>query len=295
MGLITRRRFLKLALGAAGAALSTGAYAHLVEPRWVDYVPVAMPLPHLPPELAGKTLVQMSDLHIGNRFDWGYIVRALERVRRMQPDFVAYTGDFVTYESAQQLDQLAAVMQHAPPGRLGTVAVLGNHDYGPGWSNSRIAAQVAQRLNEAGVTVLRNQVALCAGLQIGGVDDWWGPNFDLEAVISHLEPALPTIVLSHNPDTADLPDWSDYRGWILSGHTHGGQVRPPFLPPALPVRNKRYSAGLFDLADGRRLYVNRALGNLWPVRFNVRPEVTVFTLRAVGECGSDCILGSGRV
>ena len=71
----------------------------------------------------------------------------------------------------------------------------------------------------------------------------------------------------------------EYQGWILSGHTHGGQCKPPFLPPPmLPVKNKKYSAGKFDLKDGKTLYINRALGHLWQVRFNVRPEITIFEL-----------------
>lgn len=278
--MITRRQFLKLALGVVGVPFTTGVYARFVEPRWVDYVQVAMPLPHLPPELVGATLVQLSDLHIGNRFDWGYIPKVLRRVQRLRPDFVVYTGDFVSYESAEQLDQLGAVIRHTPLGRLGTVAILGNHDYGPGWSYPRIAEEIVQRLTQAGIAVLRNRVALLSGLQIGGVDDWWGTNFDAPAVMSRLEPERPTIILLHNPDTVDLPVWSGYRGWILCGHTHGGQVKPPFLPPPLlPVCNKQYTAGLFELPDGRRMYINRALGHLWPVRFNVRPEVTIFTLQ----------------
>ena len=69
-------------------------------------------------------------------------------------------------------------------------------------------------------------------------------------------------------------------GWVLAGHTHGGQCKPPFLrPPALPVRNKRYSAGAIDAGNGRTLYINRGLGHLIRVRFNVRPEITLFTLR----------------
>jgi predicted MPP superfamily phosphohydrolase len=57
-------------------------------------------------------------------------------------------------------------------------------------------------------------------------------------------------------------------------------VKPPFLPPPLlPVKNKRYSAGLFELEQGRTLYINRALGHLWQVRMNVRPEITVFELQ----------------
>ncbi|MEO1082736.1 MAG: hypothetical protein AAFY88_00695, partial [Acidobacteriota bacterium] len=75
--------------------------------------------------------------------------------------------------------------------------------------------------------------------------------------------------------------WHDFSGWILSGHTHGGQCKPPFLPPPiLPVENRRYTAGAFELEGGRRLYINRGLGYLKRVRFNVRPELTLFTLRA---------------
>lgn len=78
---------------------------------------------------------------------------------------------------------------------------------------------------------------------------------------------------------ADRPAWGDYRGWILAGHTHGGQCKPPFLPPPLlPVKNRRYTAGAFALSRGRRMYINRGVGHLLRVRFNARPEVTVFRL-----------------
>lgn len=87
-------------------------------------------------------------------------------------------------------------------------------------------------------------------------------------------------MLCHNPDTLDVRPWAGYRGWILSGHTHGGQCKPPFLPPPLlPVQNRRYTAGEVLLDDGRRLYINRGLGHLLQVRFNVRPEITSFTLQ----------------
>jgi hypothetical protein len=87
------------------------------------------------------------------------------------------------------------------------------------------------------------------------------------------------LVLSHNPDTADEPVWGSYSGWILAGHTHGGQCKPPFLPPPLlPVRNRRYRCGEYSLEGGRRMYISRGVGHLLQVRFNVRPEVTVFHL-----------------
>ena len=94
-----------------------------------------------------------------------------------------------------------------------------------------------------------------------------------------LDRRLPTVVLCHNPDVSDEPMWSDLEGWILAGHTHGGQCKPPFLPPPiLPVRNKRYTAGTFEVGRRRMLYINRGLGHLTRIRFNVRPEMTLFTL-----------------
>ena len=81
----------------------------------------------------------------------------------------------------------------------------------------------------------------------------------------------------------------DYRGWMLAGHTHGGQCRPPFLPaPILQVQNRRYEAGEVDVDGRRTLYINRGLGHLLQARFNVRPEITLFTLRSANRrVGSD--------
>lgn len=273
------------ACGNASTSTCSGLrlYARYVEPRWVEYVRVPMPLANLPSTLVGATVIQLSDLHIGNRFDWGYVITTLQRVQQLQPDFVVYTGDYVSYESPAQFDQLSTVLAHAPQGRLGTAAVLGNHDYGYGWNQPEVAQEIVQRLTAFGIPVLRNEIGRFSGLQIGGIDDRWGPNFDAERVTSQLQTDAPSLLLCHNPDAMDLPVWSNYRGWVLSGHTHGGQVKPPFLPPpVLPVRNERYTAGIFAMDDGRTLYINRALGCLWPVRFNVRPEVTIFTLETAG-------------
>jgi hypothetical protein len=98
--------------------------------------------------------------------------------------------------------------------------------------------------------------------------------------LAALERQRPALALSHNPDTVDLTGWNRFEGWILAGHTHGGQCKPPFLPPPLlPVVNRRYTAGAFDLPGNRRLYISRGVGHLLQVRFNVRPEVTRFELQ----------------
>lgn len=276
---ITRRRFLQGLLGVAATPVLAGLYTFQLEPYWVEYVQLSMPIPQLPAHLVGTTLVQLSDLHIGNRFDWHYISRTFLNIQQMKPDFVMYTGDFVSYETAEQFDQLSQVMQDAPLGRLGTTAVLGNHDYGHGWGQRRVANEIVRRLADVGILVLRNERHLFDGLQIVGLDDYWGTNYDPDPILSQITPKQATIVLCHNPDVVDEPVWHQYKGWILSGHTHGGQVNPPFLePPLLPVRNRTYVAGQYEVANDRFLYINRALGHTIPVRFNVRPEVTIFTL-----------------
>jgi predicted MPP superfamily phosphohydrolase len=118
-----------------------------------------------------------------------------------------------------------------------------------------------------------------SGLQIVGLDDLWAKRFDLETPMAALDPARAALVLSHNPDTVDLAGWGAYNGWVLAGHTHGGQCRPPFLPPPLlPVKNRRYTAGEFYLSGGRRMYISRGVGHLLQVRFNARPEITLFHL-----------------
>ena len=118
-------------------------------------------------------------------------------------------------------------------------------------------------------------------MHIVGLDDWWAQRFDASTALAGVTPASATLVLSHNPDTADLPVWGGYDGWILAGHTHGGQCKPPFLPPpVLPVRNRRYTSGVFDLPGGRWMYINRGVGHFLKVRFNARPEITLHELQS---------------
>jgi predicted MPP superfamily phosphohydrolase len=265
----------------AAATAVTGLYSWQVEPRWVDFVQRPLPIPHLPPSLSGHTLVQISDMHISRRYDWQYQISALQQVQALSPHFVVYTGDFVTYDTAEQTHQLRSLQPHLPLGTLGTAAILGNHDYGLGWQQTAVADTITDIVTEFGFTVLRNQAHSFAGLNIIGLDDFWSPNYAPETVLAAIEPDQPSLVLCHNPDVLDQPVWSDYVGWILAGHTHGGQVKPPFLPPpVLPVNNELYSSGEVNLGDGRFLYISRGLGNLWQIRFNARPEVTIFTLRA---------------
>ncbi len=277
---MNRRRFLRFSAGvaAAGAAGVLG-YTFGVEPHWVEVVQRPLPVVALPPPLVGRRLIQISDWHVGPRVDDQYLVGCLKMVADLKPDILAITGDLVTYRGPEQLSQLRQILTHVPKPRLASLAVLGNHDYGARWSMPDVAADVAAELTRAGVRVLRNESASVAGLTFVGLDDLWGGAFSPERALGGISASQAAIALCHNPDGADRVGWGTFRGWILAGHTHGGQCKAPFLPPPiLPVRNRRYVSGEVPLADGRRLYINRGLGHLLQVRFNVRPEITVFTL-----------------
>jgi uncharacterized protein len=276
---ITRRRFLRVSLAATSSGLGVGLYAWQVEPHWLEFVSRPLPIRNLPRGLVGRLLAQLSDIHVGPQVADHYVLETFRRVAAVAPDIIAYTGDFTTYHP-NVFAHAERIYEHLPRGRMATVGILGNHDYGLRWSELRIAARLSDQLRALGVLILRNEVTEIAGLQVVGMDDLWARRFDPVAAFARFDPKRPALVLSHNPDTADLAGWENYQGWILSGHTHGGQCKPPFLPPPmLPVKNRRYTAGEFQLNGERRLYINRGIGHLLQVRFNVRPEVTLFELQ----------------
>lgn len=259
--------------------LSTGLYTWQVEPFWLEFVRMKMPVRNLPESLVGKTIMQISDIHAGDRFDYKYIIDSFQKAQLYNPDFVVYTGDYIHYDGTLEFKKLKEVCQHLVKGRSGTIGILGNHDYGDKWQEPHVAEEITRVLSDVGMTILRNEKVDVGGLHITGIDDLWATNFRPQPVMQRINSDEANLVLVHNPDACDEDIWYDYKGWVLSGHTHGGQCKPPFLqPPILPVQNRKYSAGYINLEDGRHLYINRALGHLMQVRFNVRPEITIFEL-----------------
>ncbi len=159
-------------------------------------------------------------------------------------------------------------------GPLGVYACLGNHDY---WTDPDA---IARALGRAGVRVLRNEgVEVAEGLWVAGLDDVWEGQPSLDMALKGMPSDAATVVIVHEPDYADEVTADGRVMLMVSGHTHGGQVRLPLLgPPILPYLGQRYPAGLYTLGD-MTLYVSRGVGLISPpVRFNCRPEVTLLTL-----------------
>ncbi|MFY1046812.1 metallophosphoesterase [Chryseobacterium sp. GP-SGM7] len=276
---MTRKKFLKRLLQLSAIGALPFLYSWQIEPFWVEFVQRKLPIKNLPEHLEGKILMQISDLHVGNRFDWNFLIESFEKAQEFKPDFVVYTGDYVNHGTSEDHKNLEKVIQKGVFGTLGTFGIMGNHDYGKNWKDLGSSEEICRILQNNGVIMLKNKQTESHGLNILGFDDLWSPNFDPMKVMKDYDPEKANLVLCHNPDVCDKDVWNGYQGWILSGHTHGGQCRiPGVITPILPVENKRYISGEIDLQDGRMLYINRALGHSFQVRFMVRPEITVFTL-----------------
>jgi len=276
----TRRKFLRRAVrGCLLGGVGVLGYAYGIEPHWIDVVRLRLPIAHLPDDLVGRRIVQISDIHIGESVADSYMIRALASLAELQPDLIAITGDLMTSRGEEQIEHTLEVLQHLPAAPLGRFAIMGNHDYGYGGGYWKTANRLTTGLTDLDVRVLRNEVADVAGLQLAGLDELLFRRCLIKPTLRQLDPLRPMLALCHNPDAVDQPGWEDFQGWILAGHTHGGQCKfPGFDPPITPVWNKRYTSGTFDLSGNRQLYINRGLGYFHRVRFNCRPEVTLFTL-----------------
>ncbi|MEM1026564.1 MAG: metallophosphoesterase [Planctomycetota bacterium] len=283
---MSRRFFLRSAAGIGLGLSGTAGYAVGIEPTWEGVVKRPLPLRGLPDAWMGKRIAQVSDLHAGPRVSGSFLRRVFSELPELQPDLVVVTGDWVTMHDRlpdQPLaDALTALTAATIDRGVPVLACLGNHDFGSAWTNTRLADQLATHLTDRGIDLLRNHSMTIDGLTFAGVDDLWSPAFVPEEVVDSLPSDRDAIVLCHNPDGMDTQAFVEGRwsGVMLSGHTHGGQCRLPLLGrPLLPIRNARYAAGWVDVSNTRKLYVNVGLGHSHRVRFGVRPEVTVFTLK----------------
>jgi predicted MPP superfamily phosphohydrolase len=273
--LINRRRFLSGVL--AGGSLF--GWATCIEPHWLQIQHAVLPIVDLPSGLDGKMMVQVSDFHIGATAH-SHLLAAIDQINQLNPHLLVMTGDFIDHSFQGATSAIQDVFANLRPAKIATLGCLGNHDYGFRWSETGVAEQVTGVMSELGIQVLRDEHVNVEGLDIFGLDDFWSPRYQYRNVLRKAEASQGSLCLCHNPDVCDKPVWGDFRGVILSGHTHGGQCKPPFLPPpSLPVLNRSYVSGFYELDPNRTLYINRGIGYGLKARFNSRPEITCFELR----------------
>jgi predicted MPP superfamily phosphohydrolase len=272
-----RRRFLSRAVAgsalAASGALSTYGAWHAFE--GMEVTDLALKLRGLPKAMEGFSIVQLTDVHIGNLVSEKFTNEIVGRCNALKPDMVVITGDLVDGDVATLGPVVARLRELSS--KYGTYFVTGNHEYYSG-DEPWCAA-----LPSFGVQVLRNRFVRigdeAASFDLIGVDDWgavsqFGRGYDLDLATVGRDVDRPAVLLAHQP-----------RGWEkasergvglqLSGHTHGGQ----FFPFTAAVRVIwKHPAGLFSQSDSH-LYVSRGTG-FWgpPLRVGSAPEIVRVSL-----------------
>ena len=278
---VTRRNFV---IGSLAAAAGFALYSNEVARHEIDLVQRTFFLPDLPQPFDGYRIVQFSDIHLEDYTEEFFLRQVIARVNALAPDLVLITGDYVSRGPLPVATSLNASARCAEmlssltcPLRYG---VLGNHDVTVG------ARLIRNHLENNGLSVLVNQHVRLerngAHIVLAGTDDFSDGHPDLSLAIPE-EPDSPVILMAHEPDFADLV--ADHpRGklvsLILSGHTHGGQIRiPGFRPLSLPPLGRIYPEGHYQVGNSQ-LYVNRGIGTVGiPFRLNCPPEITLITLK----------------
>jgi uncharacterized protein len=250
-------------------------YVYDLEPNWIEVRTISLSLPHLAPEFTGYRIIQLSDIHADPRMTAQRIQKVVGRVNEMHPDLVVLTGDFVTRNPEKFAPNLSVLKALRPVDKM--VAVLGNHDV---WTNPEL---IQQTLETAGIEVLNNRVVTLARpsaqLHIAGVGDVWAKRDRINEVLAALPITGAAILLAHEPDFADTSAATGRFDLQLSGHSHGGQIHLPFMKRVLPPLAYKYPLGQYQVGSMIQ-YTNRGLGSSGiPIRFNCRPEITIFTLK----------------
>ena len=278
---INRRKFIKRAAAAGIAAIAVDST--LIEPNRPRLIRKEIALRRWPSRLDGFTIALLSDFHYDAHFSVHPIRSAIEVVNGLHPDLIALTGDYVSVpwfgnstKAAADAEPCAQLLQKLQATH-GVWSVLGNHDV------FADADRVTDALYAVGIPTLSNRSVAIekdgARFWLGGVDDVLGGIADLPRALHGIPSGEAVVLMAHEPDYADYV--AGYPVDLqLSGHTHGGQVRIPFMRPLyLPALAKKYVWGVFKIRE-LMLYTNAGIGTVdVPVRWNCPPEITFITVR----------------
>ena len=251
-------------LGFLGFLLTS--YGSFVEPRLIAVSEYDVRLPLRAP----LKIAVLSDLHIGPYKGKQFLERIVQRTNDLLPDLVFLVGDFI-FDPDIDFSALSSLENLHPS--IGTYAILGNHDQGQYQSifgkrilRPDLGDNITTTLSDLGIRVLRNEHVIIPvvdeSMVLAGIDDIWTAHADIDAAFANLTPESPLILLVHNPSIIDKPQ-SHAAHLIVAGHTHGGQIRLPWIGPIPPLPTTlgpSFDHGIFSVDADSTLAITRGAG-----------------------------------
>lgn len=274
---LTRRQFIKGLVATPLVAVSAASvYARLIEPYNYLVSETDVFINNLPERFEGFRITQLTDIHHSKILGLSEVQRVVSLAQQTKPDMFVLTGDYATsYRRFIEPCAEALAPLSAPEG---VWAVLGNHDH---YTDPELTTRALERQH---IAVLNNRNTIVHRgpdvMQLSGIDDWSWNGADWEKAFAGLNKEKATILLSHQPSVLEFEETKNV-SLILSGHTHGGQIKLPWLgaPARFATKDLRYAQGLFTYGSVQ-LYVSSGTGVIGlPVRFGVRPEIAVLRLK----------------
>ncbi|CAN5334983.1 hypothetical protein BH10ACI1_BH10ACI1_16130 [soil metagenome] len=234
---------------------------------------IKITLERLPKKLENFRIVHLSDIHHSPFTNLEHITRAVQIANELKPDIFVLTGDYVSHEP-EYIMPMAEVLGKLDA-EFGTFACLGNHDH---WTD---AESVTNSLRAANIKVLINEgfrfEAHGGSFWLAGVDDYMVGKTDLRAALRGSYPDEMKLLLAHNPILVKSAARAGV-DLVLSGHTHGGQVKIRDEEKRILPRRKLKN-GLHRRKD-TQIYITRGIGTVvLPVRFGCPPEISAIELQ----------------
>lgn len=276
---------------SAGLVIALLFYLY-IQNYLIDTTHYTITIPKLSESMKGKKIIHLSDLHLTPRTNKSYLETILNKTEDLEPDYIMVTGDlvqagledFVETPLRRFVEECAKI---AP-----TYVVTGNHDIASGSFSDFMFI-----LESANVRVLLDEAAILyegdePGLALMGLAERQNQTNLPKPILSPIELTeemenLPKLLLAHRPEHFEkyMQDKTKAPALVLSGHTHAGQGRIPFLGGVYSPGQgflPKYDYGIFTYSEDRakRMIVSRGLGNSsFPLRINNRPEIGVITLK----------------
>lgn len=271
-----RRDLLKYIVVGTGAAAVTlyGLHQFITTDLFV-ITQTKIHIPQLPKSFKGFKIALLTDIHHGPHNNIEFVSSIVNKTNKLDADIIALGGDYIATKPKyikpciKELSRLTA--------KEGVFAVLGNHDHK--WGLDRVSNEFKKTniilLKNSGAWITRDQ----SRIRFCGVDDYWYGRQDLGSALGDCQKDETAILLSHNPDYAEIIQDKRIK-LVLCGHTHGGQIKIPFLGALIipSMYGKKYAEGLIK-APHTQVYVSRGLGTVYiPLRVNCPGEIVLIEL-----------------